>query len=201
MITETSFESWFPDYLSVDAKDAFQKAFGTFKALRSVYSCSQQGYVQGAAFKGFTILRKNRSNSCEEKQVSGIILSNSCDIDCANRRDYPVNVTFAPLLTIESLGAMWTAGGANEHQVRDRMSMVKRQSVSHLFYLPNGPHGKDVVCDFSTLGVMRMDDFIDNSTAHIFTLNDIGYYFFLIKLSIHFLRLTDGVQRESPLVQ
>lgn len=46
-----------------------------------------------------------------------------------------------------------------------------------------------------------MDDFIDNSTAHIFTLNDIGYYFFLIKLSIHFLRLTDGVQRESPLVQ
>ena len=200
MTTEEILSSWFPDYLSVEANEAFQKAFGRFDSLRSIFSSSQIGNVQGAAFTGFVVLRKKGAGQCEEKEVSGIILSNSCDIDERNRRDYPINVTFAPLLSLDALGALWRSAGVNEEQISSKLNMVKRQTVSHLFYLPNGPHSEEAVADFSMLGVMRMDDFMNKSTKrHIFTLDQVGYYFLLIKLSIHFLRLTDGVQREPQL--
>ena len=200
MATEEILREWFPDYLSVEANEAFQKAFGRFDLLRSIFSSSQIGNVQGAAFTGFVVLRKRGAGQCEEKEVSGIILSNSCDIDENNRRKYPVNVTFAPLLPLEALSTLWRSAGANEKQISSKLNMVKRQTVSHLFYLPSGPDSEEAVADFSMLGVMRMDDFLNKLTRkHIFTLNQVGYYFFLIKLSIHFLRLTDGVQRGPQL--
>jgi hypothetical protein len=96
---------------------------------------------------------------------------------------------------------LWRSKGVTEGQINNKINMVKKQAVSHLFYLPSGPHGKEAVADFSTLGVMQMDDFVSKRAQHIFTLDQVGYYFLLIKLSIHFLRLTDGVQRGATTVQ
>ena len=199
MATEGMLRSWFPDYLSVDAKNAFEKAFGDIDPLGTIFAVGQEDYVQGAAFTGFVVLRKRGATQCEEKEVAGIILSNSCDIDQRNPRSHQVNVTFAPLLPLEALSSLWRSKGVTEEQINNKINMVKKQSVSHLFYLPSGPHGKEAVVDFSTLGVMQMDDFVSKGSKHIFTLDQVGYYFFLIKLSIHFLRLTDGVQRGPQL--
>lgn len=199
MTTEGMLRSWFPDYLSVDAKNAFEKAFGGTDPLGTIFAVGQKDYVQGAAFTGFVVLRKRGTTKCEEKEVAGIILSNSCDIDLRNPRSHQVNVTFAPLLSLERLKSSWQSRDVTEEQINNKINMVKKQAVSHLFYLPSGPHGREAVADFSMLGVMGMKDFVSKDSTHIFTLDQVGYYFFLIKLSIHFLRLTDGVQRGPQL--
>jgi hypothetical protein len=54
--------------------------------------------LQGDVFKGLTIYGPRGS-----KEAKGIILSNSCDIDTNNKRDFPMRAVFAPLVNLATL--------------------------------------------------------------------------------------------------
>lgn len=140
----------------------------------------------------------------------GMILSNTCDVDLNNQRAFfPPRLVYAPIFNLEKYRRALleeTAGLAEEvkktktQAIDSHIGCIREQKVTQVFYLPKLPgHLEesivflDRICNCDNAGVSR-----ENIQAkRLFTLSDYGAYLFLIKLSIHFTRITDKVDRGS----
>ncbi|MBK9306890.1 MAG: hypothetical protein IPM58_07350 [Nitrospira sp.] len=134
----------------------------------------------------------------ERKTVSGAILSNSCDIDSSNTGSLPVNVLFAPLIELRKFTDRLRGFGKTEDQIQNTVITIKKQQVTNIFYLPEC-HGS-IPESLILLGDIHshpLQHFLQQSRQPLFKLNQYAFYLFLIKLSIHFSRFQEGVQRCS----
>lgn len=131
--------------------------------------------------------------------AKGIILSNTCDIDPSNDRFYPSRISYCPIFSLEKYEqSLIEEGIYNAEQVTDHILSIKKQYVSQIFYLPaTGNLDKDSIVFFDA--VLNCDNnIIDRSNLRakrIFTLSDYGIYLFLFKLSFHFTRIQEGIER------
>ena len=66
----------------------------------------------------------------ERKEVSGIILSNSCDVAAENQRDLPVNVLFAPLIELNKYVQSLRAVGKKDEQIESVVGNIKKQYIT-----------------------------------------------------------------------
>lgn len=137
--------------------------------------------------------------STKIKTVPGIVLSNTCDIDPNNKRNYPSPIVYAPIINFkkysESLKDKLTI-----ERVESHLEAIKKQYITQIFYLPP----IDSKLDESIVFLDRVhhidNKYIDRSNlkdSRIFTLSDFGNYLFLFKLSLHFTRIQDKVERKS----
>jgi hypothetical protein len=63
-------------------------------------------------------------------------------------------------------------------------------------YLPANPEVMpESVALFSDARSHPLDDFLARERSLLFRLSDFGFYLFLFKLSIHFNRMLEGVER------
>ena len=132
------------------------------------------------------------------KTVSGVILSNTCDLSPENIESRPVNILFAPLIKLSAYDELLRNREISEEQRRDTLETIRNQRVTYLFYCP----AYGTVLDES---MVLLDDihahpakhFIENERRAVFTLNQYGFYLFLLKLSIHFSRFQEGIKRGS----
>src|SRR6266498_2622004 len=96
------FKAFLPAYLSPEKKEALFEQLRSYPANLEYYTRAGDAHemaelLQGDGWQGFVAIK---FETLERKVVSGIILSNSCDIDTRNRRDLPVDVVFAPLIKL-----------------------------------------------------------------------------------------------------
>ncbi|KAF0239192.1 MAG: hypothetical protein FD181_172 [Prolixibacteraceae bacterium] len=135
------------------------------------------------------------------KPVPSIILSNTCDIDIENLRMFPSQIVYAPILNLDKYtNALLTKGNKSSEQIDSHLKSIKKQEITQIFYLPK-LEGKleeslvflDRVLNISNKYIIRSN--LKNN--RIFTLSNYGAYLFLLKLSIHFTRITDKVDRKS----
>lgn len=154
--------------------------------------------LQGDGWKGFIAIDFHTG---ERKTVSGAILSNSCDIDPRNVRSLPVNVLFAPLIELRKYTDALRTIGKKDDQIKNTIIDLKRQRITNVFYLPECsgfiPESLILLDDIHR---HPLQDFIVQPRQSLFTLNDYGFYIFLIKLSIHFTRFQEGVIRSASAV-
>ena len=89
--------------------------------------------------------------------------------------------------------------GAIKEQVEEHLSAVRKQKVSSILYLPGISDLKESIVFFDR--IMSIDNsFIDRENLEInrlFSLSDYGFYLLLFKLSIHFSRIQEKVNRGS----
>jgi hypothetical protein len=140
------------------------------------------------------------------KEVTGVVLSNTCDIDQSNRRLYPSRLIHAPIINLTKYQDMLIDKFVHtkiktDVEIRQHIASIKKQYISHIFYLPRGSNlTADSFIFFDRISSLP-SSFIPISNIiekRIFSLSDFGFYLFLFKLSVHFTRVRENVSRNPP---
>lgn len=135
------------------------------------------------------------------KAVPCMILSNSCDIDLENQRNFPSQIVYAPIFKLDRYSeTLYKKSQKDKQQIDSHIEAIRQQRITQIFYLPHVP---DVI-DESIVFLDRVCNFPNKSIERdkirerrLFTLSDYGSYLFVLKLSIHFTRIQDKVERKS----
>lgn len=150
--------------------------------------------LQGDGWRGFQVYSFTSGNSSSTR---GIVLSNSCDVSAENERVVPSSITFAPIVRLSRLMARFEERGLDAERIASRLQAIRSQSVTNIFYLPaDGPLEEEHVALLDDLHSVPIE--VHTKTAEkMFTLSMAGFYLFVFKLSVHFCRLHENVDRSA----
>lgn len=136
----------------------------------------------------------------EAKPLPVMVCSNTCDIDPVNKRFFASRVVYAPIFQLEKYRLMLKNGNISSENIDAHIRAIKQQSISQIFYLPKGGR---LECD-SIVFLDRLNNYPvdvlnkeEIKKKKLFTLSNYGFYMFLVKLSIHFTRIHEDVDRVS----
>ncbi|SFJ09973.1 hypothetical protein [Jannaschia pohangensis] len=175
----------------VENLDALSRGVTTGYYVSSARDPDANSVLQGDGWQDFQLFSFDVG---EKRSVRGIVLSNSCDISADNERAIAPKLVFAPIVRLSAIQARMIARGLPEQSVKARVSAIKSQSVTSMFYLPaDGLLDSDYVALLDDLHSMPIAAF--SKSDKLFTLSMAGFYLFAFKLSVHFCRLHENVDR------
>jgi hypothetical protein len=184
-----------PRYLTAERQQDLRRELKAFPNNKTIYTAQNidAEILQGDGWRGFIAID---FHSRQGKSVSGIVVSNSCDIDRANPRTLLPNVLFAPLIKMSTFLRHVQASGKDSAQQENIALSIQLQQVTSLMYLPaiQGEF-EESVARLDDIRGHPFEDFHGRDRSRIFRLTDFGFYLFLFKLSLHFTRMQEGVQR------
>jgi hypothetical protein len=131
------------------------------------------------------------------------VLSNSCDIDQANRRFFESRIVYCPIFKLPKyrtalIQEYVETGRYSIESVEAHIQAIKEQFITQILYLPkSGRLTEDsiVFLDRPINFPLQKLDLESIANKKIFILSNYGFYIFLIKLSIHFTRIQEGISR------
>lgn len=193
---------YLPKYLSAENYDQLISQLRDFPANidKRIYTTELEPNIlyQGDALDDMPVVNIDNLELGVKKRPC-MIISNTCDMDLANKRLYPTTIMYTPLFRLDNYVKVLKQYGASEEKIKNHLSDVKAQKVSSMFYLPSiGNLGESIVFLDRILNVSQK--FIDRDTVESrrkFSLSDYGFYLFVFKLSIHLSRIREGVNRGS----
>jgi hypothetical protein len=97
-ISEQSIRDNIPYYLTSEQKAGLFKALNDFPHnINYYFSGYENDVLQGDGWKELKIVSFKTG---QKESIRGIVLSNSCDVSSKNKRDIPMNITFAPIIPL-----------------------------------------------------------------------------------------------------
>lgn len=144
---------------------------------------------QGDLVGPLVFTRVGRDGSVKRYSTAGLMLSNSCDAE------NDLNSVFAATIPVERFDG------------DRRASSIRANIIFNLFYLPDVPELGGQVVDMSLVQSISTHwlraGLIDGSLRRYAGFSQLGYYFFLSKLTVHLLRpeteeVIRGPERVSP---
>jgi hypothetical protein len=151
---------------------------------------------QGDGVSGFLIV------NLPDNQVrpgNAIIISNSCDIYEKNERIFPSHICYAPIFNLEKyIQALQKNEIYSPDKITTHIDDIRKQRITQIFYLPDTGNsiGDSIVfldrinnCPNKLIGRDEL------KKVRLFSLSTVGFYVFLIKLSIHFTRVRENINR------
>lgn len=205
MIPFEEIKKYLPQHLSSTAQ---QELFNELRAfpynidqrIYTTYLRNHTNLFQGDGIKNLLYINFPSTNV---GQVPGMILSNTCDIDQANKRLMPLRMVYAPIINLgkyeQSLIKNHVDTGQRSiESINSHFADVRKQHISHIFYLPKGGQLENNSIVFFDRINNCPSNLLDKESVirqRIFTLSNYGFYLFLFKLSVHFTRIRDGVSR------
>jgi hypothetical protein len=198
-LSSETIQNHIPKYLTEPLQRELLENLKSFPEKFNYYwyrSKTEAEILQGDGWRGLELIDFETK---EHRSVKGIVLSNSCDIAPENKRDNPSRVVFAPLIRLSSLKALWNDAGIPKAVVEDKVSNIRLQRNTKIFYLPAGAGLEDEY-------IAHLDDVYsypasvllsNEKRQRLFALTTAGFYLFIIKLTVHFCRLHEGVLRTS----
>jgi len=195
-ITIESIKDQIPYYLTQNAKEYLVKSLNDFPKVNYYLNRYEDEILQG---DGWDTLKLFDFKSGEKKAVKGIILSNSCDISSENKRAIPANISFAPIIRLDNYIKILKESGLDEKTIEARIRSVKSQQTTNRFYLPKGGNLEyEFIAILDDLYTVPLEHFSTKTEkTKIFTLSQIGFYLFLMKISIHFCRFHEALDRND----
>jgi hypothetical protein len=194
---------YLPKFLSAESDRELFKGLKDFpdnidERLYTTYLQDTKIIYQGDGLNNLLVVNLPKS---EIKPVPGIILSNTCDIDLQNERNFPSQIVYAPIFNLEKYRqTLLKNSKKSTEQITDHINAIKKQEITQIFYLPKF----DGKLEESIVFLDRVNNMPNTlierdkiTSNRIFTLSDYGAYLFLLKLSIHFTRVQDKVERKS----
>jgi len=200
LIRPEDIEVYLPKFLSADSKRAL------FEGLRQFpYNIDNRLYTdslrderivyQGDGIRGLPFLIMP---DLKAQPVDALVVSNSCDISPQNVRLFRSKVVYAPILKLEIYINMLLREGVAQSEIDNHIASIKRQEITQIFFLPaRGRLKQDSFVLLDRL-ISCDNELIDRNVlqdSRLFSLSDYGHYLFLIKISIHFCRIHEGVDR------
>jgi len=196
-------DRFLPKFLS--AKDSKELQYAVNEMLaggtKSYYTSrlmNEPVLYQGDGLKSLPYFELPRT---DVKTVPAMVISNTCDVDPDNPRDFPPRVLYAPIMPLKVYRAgLLKTTRKTEEQVEGHLQAVRKQHVTQVFYLPKYQGVMEESLVYLDRIVNVNNATIDRVTLpdnRIFTLSDFGAWFMALKLSIHFSRIQDQVERGS----
>jgi hypothetical protein len=194
---------YLPKYLSDDSQ---KKLFSGLKDFPDnldsrFYTTKLRGepvIFQGDGIDNLIVLRLP---DITKKEKACIVLSNTCDIDPNNKRNFPAQIVYSPIISLNDyIRKVLSKTNKSENQKEDHLKDIRSQRITQIFYLPEIQGTLDESIVFLDRIYNVDNSFVDRDTLdqqRLFSLSDYGAYLFLFKLSIHFTRIQDNVDRNS----
>lgn len=184
-----------PKFLPDSCRDALYRDLQAFpdNINNRMYGSPKEFVLQGDGFKHIQIFNLP---DLESKEGNAIILSNTCDLSAENERNFATRVLYSPLIKLATY-----INGLKDKNIynANHIDEIKKQRVSQIFFLPAGSGLTDDSIVFLDRVCSMPKKFLDNSfinSHHLFSLSNFGFYLFLVKISIHFTRVQDSVNRD-----
>lgn len=191
--------TYLPKYLSPESEEDLFRELRQFpdnldQRLYAVVPSYEETILQGDGLSDLLIINLPAP---EFRPSPAIVLSNTCDIEPSNHRLFGSRICYCPLLNFEkyqhSLLKRFDQG-----RVSSFLESVKKQRVSQVLYLPKWGDMEfdrlaflDRICSCDNASVSREN----MGTRRIFRLSNYGLYLFLFKLSVHFTRIREEIDR------
>lgn len=189
-----------PPYLSAQSTDELfadiEKFPEHYGELYTSYLPEPNILYQGDGISGLPMLYAD--GECTDITLkASIILSNTCDMDSRNKRKYSTYILYCPIFKLTEFrkGIESTYG---KNTADSLISGIKKQACTSVLYLPAWQSDQDE-------GIVFLDrifhihsskiDLSRVSENRIFSLSNFGFYLLLLKLSIHFCRMQEKVDR------
>jgi len=187
-----------PSYLTQPQQVGFIKELRRFPDCNFYTNRGPDDSLQGDGWTPFEVFSFNTG---ERKKIRGIILSNSCDISTENVRVAPPKLTIAPVISLASYRQRLMARGVSAERVESMLRQIKAQEVTSVFYLPAGGNlTEEYIVPLDDLHSIPSDYWTKTEAKKkLFTLSQVGFYLFLMKLSIHFCRMHEAYDRDQGL--
>lgn len=190
-----------PKYLTPESEEALYESIRQFpgninERLYSDFAQKDTTHVfQGDGLRDMLLVHLP-----DPKTLPGnaVVLSNTCDIAPENARLYPSAICYAPILRLDKFEAVLTKRGHSQTQISSQLEAIRAQRITSMFYLPKG-------ASLEAESLVLLDRLIsatvsaiptDLAKCRIFSLSQFGHYLFLVKLSMHFSRLQERVERK-----
>jgi hypothetical protein len=199
MIDLDDIRLYLPKYLSPETEQKLLEDLSDFPSNideRMYTKLESETIFQGDCIKNLLII--NLPNT-ETRETNSIIISNTCDIDVSNKRKFSSNLIYTPLIKLEKYKELLICYNIySETSIKNHIEDIKKQRITQIFYLP--PSAKineetivffDRVCSCDNRYLERSNI----SEIRLFSLSQYGFYLFLFKLSIHFTRMYEGIDR------
>ncbi|MGC9353913.1 MAG: hypothetical protein ACP5D9_08750 [Mariniphaga sp.] len=142
--------------------------------------------------------------------ISGIIVSNSCDISPDNDRIETPYIQFSSVFSLEEYISLLRKREISEKRIESFIENLKGNRISNLFYLPEKKNGNNILLEESfvrfdmnvtlPVSIFNGDNYNNNYAPdgdRLFSFSNYGFYLFLIKLSVHYCRFREGVFRNK----
>jgi hypothetical protein len=188
-------KQYLPQYLSPQHRRELFAGLAAFPAKMGPFYWARDApddeLLQGDGWRGFLALN---FQTAERKEVSGIIISNSCDIDPANRGDLPANVLFSPFIELSRYADL-LSGIKTAAQLEGHLTDIRNQRITSIFHFPAEGGVPEGIVMLDTVHTHPLQDFLARQRARLFTLHQVPFYMFVMKLSIHLMRFQEGVPR------
>jgi hypothetical protein len=204
MVSLEEIKIYLPKYLSPQSEENLFDQLKQFPEniddrLYTSYLLEPQLIYQGDGIQGLLVVNLPDP---QIRPAPGMILSNTCAIVDSNKRPFPSSLVYAPIFNLEKYqeGLLASKILKDPGQIEDHIHAIKKQRIIQIFYLPKGGalENESIVfldrvnsCDNSFLSKVEVKD------IRLFTLSNYGLYQFIFKLSVHFTRITEGIDR-SP---
>lgn len=189
-------DKYFPYYLSAERKRGLVQALKDVPTRNYYATLTDPEPLQG---DGWRKLQLFQFETGARDKVSGLLLTNSCDLAKDNSRLTFPNINFVPLVNFSGYLQLLLKCGKTEERVNQHAKDIREQKVSDLFYLPAlAIDAPEFIAPLNNIHTMPITAFNESEDkARLFSLSDVGFYFFVFKLSVHFCRLHENIDRST----
>lgn len=190
---------YLPKYLSEESTAALFKDLSGFTQhlkTRKFYTnkLDEKIVFQGDGIKILPLVNLPDSALYE---AAALVLSNTCDYDQREQGIDPCLI-YAPIIKISDYINMLEKNGYSSSNIEEYIKKIKEQRITQYFFLPSGEFSKEESIVLLNRVSSCDSSYIDESSIkdiRWFSLDNFGWYIFLLKLSIHFTRVREKVDR------
>lgn len=196
---------YLPQYLSSQEKDSLREEllnFPTDGTKSTIYTCALKKVDYLLQSDGIGSMPYCNFPNTKIGEVPGIIFSNTCDMAVENKRLNDCRIMYAPILRLDKY-RNGLLDKYDRERVENHINDIKSQTVSQIMYLPKDLSGigmkYDGIVFFDRVISIQLSDEITEEFVkkRIFTLSNYGFYLFLLKISYHFTRIKEKIDRNN----
>jgi len=195
---EKNLAIFLPEYLSSESQRALIDTIKQFPhnldhRLYSNPGIAEQNALQGDGIQSLTV---GHALSRQFIELPCMLLSNSCDMDLSNE-GMGTSVCYAPIFRLEKYEKL-VLSELGEKRAKSYMHSLRQQHVTQCMYLPcgGGLEYEGLVMFDQIVNSPNNDSFQrEIQEQKMFRLSQYGFYLLLFKLSVHFTRMGEAVDR------
>lgn len=196
---EDNLALFLPEYLSSESQRVLIDAIKQFpdnldNRLYSSQCLAEQNALQGDGIQALTL---GHTHSRQFIELPCMLISNSCDMDLSNQ-GIRTGVCYAPIFRLDKYEKL-VSSELGEERAKSYMYSLRQQQVTQCMYLPRGG-------GLEHEGIVMFDQIVNSPNSDsfqrriqdrkMFRLSQYGFYLLLFKLSVHFTRMGEAVDRD-----
>ena len=202
MNLDEDIKKYLPQYLSDKElgllKDELTKFtdYGTKDTIHTIALNGANYFLQGDGISDMPYLNFPDTNI---HHIDAILLSNTCDMSTENQRLNDCRIMYAPIIKYEKYAAMLQKS-ISSARVDNHLADIKAQKISQILYLPKGgkmAYDGIVFFDRAISLPLTAETVKSKCTNKLFTLSNFGLYLLLLKMSVHFTRIQERINRST----